>query len=129
NYGAGSSRDWAAKAQALLGVKAVVARSIERIHRSNLIGMGVIPLQFRDGQSVDDLKLDGSEMLDFVGLDDLQVGDNPVLLVIRRADGERDEVEVGVRIDSLQEVRYLRNGGVLPYVIRKVVARTKAINA
>mgnify|MGYP003582366129 FL=1 len=126
NYGAGSSRDWAAKAQALLGVKAVVARSIERIHRSNLIGMGVIPLQFRDGQSVDDLRLDGSEALDFVGLDDLQVGDNPVLLVIRRAGGERDEVQVGVRIDSLQEVRYLRNGGVLPYVIRKVVARTMA---
>ncbi|OAI92807.1 aconitate hydratase AcnA [Pseudomonas putida] len=129
NYGAGSSRDWAAKAQALLGVKAVVARSIERIHRSNLIGMGVIPLQFKDGQSVDDLKLDGSEALDFIGLDDLQVGDNPVLLVIRRADGERNEVQVGVRIDSRQEVRYLRNGGVLPYVIRKVVARTKFIDA
>ncbi|MCU1724294.1 aconitate hydratase AcnA [Pseudomonas sp. 5P_5.1_Bac1] len=125
NYGAGSSRDWAAKAQALLGVKAVVARSIERIHRSNLIGMGVIPLQFRDGQSVDDLGLDGCELLDFVGLDDLRVGDNSVTLVIHRANGERRDVDLNVRIDSTQEVRYLRNGGVLPYVIRKVVARTK----
>ncbi|MDU9394673.1 aconitate hydratase AcnA [Pseudomonas sp. zfem002] len=126
NYGAGSSRDWAAKAQALLGVKAVVARSIERIHRSNLIGMGVIPLQFREGQGVDDLRLDGSEQLDFLGLDDLQVGDNPVTLLIHRASGGRQEIGLGVRIDSLQEVRYLRNGGVLPYVIRKVVARTKS---
>ena len=126
NYGAGSSRDWAAKAQALLGVRAVVARSIERIHRSNLIGMGVIPLQFREGQGVDDLRLDGSEQVDFLGLDDLRVGDNPVTLVIRRASGECQEVGLGVRIDSLQEIRYLRNGGVLPYVIRKVVARTKS---
>ncbi|WP_110970511.1 aconitate hydratase AcnA [Pseudomonas huaxiensis] len=124
NYGAGSSRDWAAKAQALLGVKAVVARSIERIHRSNLIGMGVIPLQFREGQSVDDLSLDGREQLDFIGLDDLRVGDNQVTLVIHRANGERQDVDLLVRIDSTQEVRYLRNGGVLPYVIRKVVART-----
>lgn len=126
NYGAGSSRDWAAKAQALLGVRAVVARSVERIHRSNLIGMGVVPLQFRDGQGVEDLQLDGSEALDFVGLDDLRVGDNPVLLVIRRADGRCEEVELGVRIDSQQEISYLRHGGVLPYVVRKVVARTKA---
>ena len=102
-----------------------MARSVERIHRSNLIGMGVLPMQFRDGQAVEDLNLDGSELLDFVGLDDLRVGDNPVLLVIRRADGEREEVELGVRIDSQQEIRYLRHGGVLPYVVRKVVARTK----
>ncbi|MEE1925192.1 aconitate hydratase AcnA [Pseudomonas sp. 148P] len=125
NYGAGSSRDWAAKAQALLGVKAVVARSIERIHRSNLIGMGVVPLQFREGQGVDELRLDGSEQLDFLGLDDLRVGDNPVTLVIRRASGECQEVGLGVRIDSQQEIRYLRHGGVLPYVVRKVVARTR----
>ncbi|MGY2341925.1 aconitate hydratase AcnA [Pseudomonas sp. SDO5532_S415] len=125
NYGAGSSRDWAAKAQALLGVKAVVARSIERIHRSNLIGMGVIPLQFKDGQSVDDLDLQGNEQFDFLGLDDLKVGDNPVTMLIRRARGQSQPVELAVRIDSLQEIRYLINGGVLPYVIRKVVQRTR----
>ncbi|WP_273820388.1 MULTISPECIES: aconitate hydratase AcnA [Pseudomonas] len=125
NYGAGSSRDWAAKAQALLGVKAVVAQSIERIHRSNLIGMGVIPLQFRAGQSVDDLQLQGDERLDFLGLDDLDVGDNRVALLIHRANGTTQEVQLGVRIDSTQEVRYLVNGGVLPFVIRKVVKRTR----
>lgn len=125
NYGAGSSRDWAAKAQALLGVKAVVAQSIERIHRSNLIGMGVLPLVFQPGQCADDLRLDGSEQFDFVGLDDLVVGENPISLIIRRAEGHRDEVKVIARIDSQQEVRYLSNGGVLPFVIRKVVARTR----
>ncbi|WP_338473606.1 aconitate hydratase AcnA [Pseudomonas sp. MS646] len=125
NYGAGSSRDWAAKAQALLGVKAVVARSIERIHRSNLIGMGVIPLQFMPGQSVDDLALQGDERFDFFGLDDLDVGDNPVSMVMQRANGESLQVSLNVRIDSLQEIRYLVNGGVLPFVIRKVVQRTQ----
>ncbi|WP_414155214.1 aconitate hydratase AcnA [Pseudomonas sp. BNK-43-a] len=125
NYGAGSSRDWAAKAQALLGVKAVVAQSIERIHRSNLIGMGVLPLVFKPGQSVDDLRLDGREQFDFLGLDELAVGENVIKLIIRRADGRRDEAEVIARVDSQQEVRYLVNGGVLPFVIRKVVARTR----
>lgn len=126
NYGAGSSRDWAAKAQALLGVRAVVAQSIERIHRSNLIGMGVLPLVFKPGQSVDDLGLDGSEHFDFLGLDELVVGENRIKLIIHRADGRRDEAEVIARVDSQQEVRYLANGGVLPFVIRKVVARTRA---
>lgn len=125
NYGAGSSRDWAAKAQALLGVKAVIAQSIERIHRSNLIGMGVLPLVFKPGQGVDDLQLDGTEQFDFLGLDDLVVGENPVTLTIRRADGRCDQVEVIARVDSQQEVRYLTHGGVLPFVIRKVVARTR----
>jgi aconitate hydratase len=125
NYGAGSSRDWAAKAQALLGVKAVVAQSIERIHRSNLIGMGVIPLQFPAGQSADDLALRGDERFDFVGLDDLAVGDNAVTLIMHRGNGERQSVQLAVRIDSLQEIRYLRHGGVLPFVIRKVVQRTR----
>ncbi|MNM65046.1 Aconitate hydratase [compost metagenome] len=125
NYGAGSSRDWAAKAQALLGVRAVVARSIERIHRSNLIGMGVLPLLFKDGERVDDLQLDGSEQFDFVGLDELTVGENRIRLLVQRQDGRRDEAELIARIDSLQEIRYLVNGGVLPYVIRKVVKRTR----
>ncbi|RRV10127.1 aconitate hydratase AcnA [Pseudomonas sp. v388] len=124
NYGAGSSRDWAAKAQALLGVKAVVASSVERIHRSNLIGMGVLPLQFAPGQRVADLKLDGSEHFDFAGLDDLVVGNNPVSMTVRRSNGELDQVPLFARIDSLQEIRYLTNGGVLPFVIRKVVKRT-----
>ncbi len=126
NYGAGSSRDWAAKAQALLGVRAVVARSIERIHRSNLIGMGVLPLLFPQGQGVDDLQLDGSERFDFIGLDELTVGENRIRLQILRADGRRDEAELVARLDSQQEIRYLANGGVLPYVIRKVVQRTRA---
>lgn len=125
NYGAGSSRDWAAKAQALLGVKAVVARSIERIHRSNLIGMGVLPLVFKQGQSVADLNLDGSEHFDFVGLDELVVGENRIGLEVVRVDGARDQFELIARFDSLQEIRYLTNGGVLPYVIRKVVKRTR----
>jgi len=125
NYGAGSSRDWAAKAQALLGVKAVVAQSIERIHRSNLIGMGVIPLQFKPGLSVDDLDLQGDERFDFFGLDELSVGDNHVTMVMHRTNGGQQQVELGVRIDSLQEIRYLVNGGVLPFVIRKVVQRTR----
>lgn len=124
NYGAGSSRDWAAKAQALLGVKAVVASSVERIHRSNLIGMGVIPLQFKAGQRVQDLNLDGSEHFDFAGLDDLVVGNNPVTMTLRRSNGDQEQVELHARIDSLQEIRYLTNGGVLPFVIRKVVKRT-----
>ncbi|WP_434575659.1 aconitate hydratase AcnA [Pseudomonas sp. Z3-6] len=126
NYGAGSSRDWAAKAQALLGVKAVVAQSIERIHRSNLIGMGVIPLQFKPGLSVDDLALQGDERFDFLGLDELSVGDNRVDMVMHRSSGEQQQVELRVRIDSLQEIRYLVNGGVLPFVIRKVVQRTRS---
>ncbi|MNO71114.1 Aconitate hydratase [compost metagenome] len=124
NYGAGSSRDWAAKAQALLGVRAVVARSIERIHRSNLIGMGVLPLLFQEGQGVDDLQLDGTEHFDFVGLDELAVGENQVRMEIQGAEGRREQVELIARFDSLQEIRYLTNGGVLPYVIRKVVKRT-----
>jgi len=124
NYGAGSSRDWAAKVQALLGVKAVVARSIERIHRSNLIGMGILPLQFRAGEYVEDLELQGTESFDFMGLDDLQVGENRVDLRISRAGESQRQVELGLRIDSLQEIRYLENGGVLPFVIRKIVKRT-----
>jgi aconitate hydratase len=124
NYGAGSSRDWAAKAQALLGVKAVVASSIERIHRSNLIGMGVLPLTFKDGQTVADLNLDGTEQFDFAGLDDLVVGSNAVRMTIRGTNGEHRVIELLARVDSLQEIRYLTNGGVLPFVIRKVVKRT-----
>ncbi|MCS4251483.1 aconitate hydratase AcnA [Pseudomonas sp. BIGb0164] len=125
NYGAGSSRDWAAKVLSLLGVKAVVARSIERIHRSNLIGMGVLPLVFADGASVQDLQLDGSERLTFLGLETLQVGENPITLLIDRADGSVSHCALALRLDSQQELGYLEHGGVLPFVIRKTVQRTR----
>jgi aconitate hydratase len=120
NYGAGSSRDWAAKAQALLGVRAVIATSFERIHRSNLIGMGVLPLVFTGPDSAETLGLDGTETLDLLRLDKLAVGDNAVTLCIRRSDGAPREIEVSLRLDAEQEVRYLHHGGVLPYVVRKM---------
>lgn len=123
NYGAGSSRDWAAKAQATLGVKAVVARSFERIHRSNLIGMGVFPIEFKAGQCAADLSLDGSEQFDLNGLDSLTVGINPIQLLITR-NGQQHLFEFVLKIDSSQEILYLRQGGILPYVVRKVVANT-----
>lgn len=125
NYGAGSSRDWAAKVLSLLGIKAVVARSIERIHRSNLIGMGVLPLVFNDEGTVQDLALDGSERLTFLGLDNLQVGANPITLQIDRVDGGLTQCSLVLRLDSLQELGYLVHGGVLPFVIRKTVQRTR----
>lgn len=123
NYGAGSSRDWAAKAQATLGVKAVVARSFERIHRSNLIGMGVFPIEFCPGESAADLALDGSEHFDLEGLATLAVGTNSIRLRISR-NGRQQMVELALKVDSRQELLYLRQGGILPYVVRKVVANT-----
>ncbi|WP_395607931.1 aconitate hydratase AcnA [Pseudomonas sp. B22129] len=125
NYGAGSSRDWAAKVLSLLGIKAVVARSIERIHRSNLIGMGVLPLVFAEGATVQDLALDGSERLDFMGLGALKVGENPITLQITRADNAVTSTVLALRLDSMQELGYLEHGGVLPFVIRKTVQRTR----
>jgi aconitate hydratase len=126
NYGAGSSRDWAAKAQALLGVKAVVARNFERIHRSNLIGMGVLPLTFAGDERADTLNLDGTETLALQGLDALRVGDNNVALTITRADGGQTVLALHLRLDAEQEIIYLSHGGVLPYVVRKMVQRKKA---
>lgn len=120
NYGAGSSRDWAAKAQALLGVRIVIAKSFERIHRSNLIGMGIIPLQFVAHTDADSLNLTGNERLDFYGLDEMRVGSNLITLHLNG-----HELQLTLRIDSRQEINYLRNGGVLPYVIRKVVDATQ----
>ncbi|MGY2376382.1 aconitate hydratase AcnA [Pseudomonas sp. SDO524_S393] len=125
NYGAGSSRDWAAKVLSLLGIKVVVARSIERIHRSNLIGMGVLPLVFAEGASVQGVQLDGSERLTFLGLDNLKVGENPITLQVERADGRVAERLLALRLDSQQELGYLEHGGVLPFVIRKTVQRTR----
>jgi aconitate hydratase len=120
NYGAGSSRDWAAKAQALLGVHAVVARSFERIHRSNLIGMGVLPLVFTGGDNAQALDLDGTESFDLLGLDDLAVGENMITMRIGRAGRAPRELKVALHLDAEQEIRYLRHGGVLPYVVRKM---------
>ncbi|WNM34789.1 aconitate hydratase AcnA [Streptomyces sp. Li-HN-5-11] len=122
NYGAGSSRDWAAKAQALLGVRAVIAQSYERIHRSNLIGMGVLPLEFaEDGHRPD---FTGTEELTFAGLDDLSVGMNQVSLRITKPDGNWSAARVTLRILSRQELAYLREGGILPYVVRRSLARS-----
>lgn len=119
NYGAGSSRDWAAKAQATLGVRLVVAQSFERIHRSNLIGMGIFPVRFPAGQTAESLCLTGDERLDFAGLDELWVGINSITLQIIRPDGRSDSVALELPLDSSQELLYLCQGGILPYVIRK----------
>ena len=121
DYGMGSSRDWAAKGTALLGVKAVVAKSFERIHRSNLLGMGVLPLEFTGGQSAESLALDGTETF---SLPELGEGLKPkqiLELVIKRANGSVDRASVQVRIDTLIEVEYYRHGGILPYVLRQLL--------
>ena len=120
-YGTGSSRDWAAKGTQLLGIKAVVARSFERIHRSNLVGMGVLPLQFKGTDSWQTLKLTGSEIIDVIPHPDLKP-QSDALLVISRADGSRQEVVVTLRVDTPIEVTYYRNGGILPYVLRQLLA-------
>jgi len=126
NYGAGSSRDWAAKAQATLGVKAVIAQSFERIHRSNLIGMGILPITFAGGVDAQSLKLTGNESLEFNGLEALQVGANAISLTIIRAEGTQTSVSLILQLDSQQEILYLEEGGILPYVVRKVVAQAQS---
>jgi aconitate hydratase len=121
-YGTGSSRDWAAKGTRLLGVKAVVAESYERIHRSNLVGMGVLPLQFQADTNRQALHLDGTETFDLNGLSGgIQPG-MTVTIVIHRVDGSTTEVPLLCRIDTLDEVEYFRNGGILQYVLRQLLA-------
>ena len=120
-YGTGSSRDWAAKGTFLLGVKAVIVRSFERIHRSNLVGMGVLPLQFKGADSVLSLAIKGEEEIDVLGLDDIHP-QQELTLVIRRKDGSRQEVKVLSRIDTPIEVDYYKHGGILPYVLRELMA-------
>jgi aconitate hydratase len=122
-YGTGSSRDWAAKGTNLLGVKAVVAQSFERIHRSNLVGMGVLPLQFKEGTTAQSLRLDGSEIYDIVGLDAHLKPQQDVVLKIRRRDGAVEEVPVRCRIDTPIEIDYYQHGGILPCVLRQLVAK------
>jgi aconitate hydratase len=119
-YGTGSSRDWAAKGTQLLGIKAVVARSFERIHRSNLVGMGVLPLQFRPGDSWQSLGLKGDETFDIV-LADTLAPQQDATLVVTRPDGKRSEVPLVLRIDTAIEVDYYRHGGILPYVLRQLL--------
>jgi aconitate hydratase len=117
-YGTGSSRDWAAKGTRLLGIKAVIAESFERIHRSNLVGMGVLPLQFPDGVDRKSLKLDGSETFDITGISGGIKPRMPVKVAIKRANGQVDSIDALCRIDTLDEVEYYRHGGILPYVLR-----------
>src|SRR5438477_288060 len=121
-YGTGSSRDWAAKGTRLLGVKAVIAASFERIHRSNLVGMGVLPLQFLEGTNAQTLSLDGSEMFSITGLSDSIEPGKTVTLEIERKNGKRDSVPVKLRIDTPIEIDYYRHGGILQFVLRQLLA-------
>ena len=120
-YGTGSSRDWAAKGTKLLGVKAVIAESFERIHRSNLIGMGILPLQFKDNINRKNLNLVGSELISVIGL---EKGVNPsdeVNLEIKYASGDIKKIKTLCRIDTKNELEYYKNGGILQYVLRNMI--------
>lgn len=121
-YGTGSSRDWAAKGTRLLGVEAVVAESFERIHRSNLIGMGVMPLQFKDGDSRESLGLKGDETFDITGIEGDIKPRQDIVMTVNYADGSSKEVTLLCRIDTVDEVDYYRNGGILHYVLRQLAA-------
>ena len=123
-YGTGSSRDWAAKGTRLLGAKAVVAQSFERIHRSNLVGMGVLPCQFKEGVNAASLSLDGTEQFDLIGLESGVKPLQDLTLVITRANGEKEEVPVILRIDTPIEIDYYQHGGILPFVLRQLLAGT-----
>jgi aconitate hydratase len=122
-YGTGSSRDWAAKGTNLLGVKAVVAQSFERIHRSNLVGMGVLPLQFTEDTTAQTLKLDGTETFDVLGLDSKLKPQQDLTLRITRANGQSENVSVKCRIDTPIEIDYYQHGGILPFVLRQLVTK------
>ena len=120
-YGAGSSRDWAAKGTKLLGVKAVIAESFERIHRSNLIGMGILPLQFKGNLNRKNLKFVGSELISVI---DIEKGINPsdeVIIEIKYASGDIKKINTLCRIDTKNELEYYKNGGILQYVLRNMI--------
>ncbi len=125
-YGSGSSRDWAAKGPRLLGVRAVIAESYERIHRSNLVGMGILPLQFEAGQNAESLGLTGEEVFDFDGLGELLdskfAGGRTLTVKATGTDGKAREFTARVRIDTPQEILYYENGGILQYVLRQLAA-------
>ncbi|MGE0116292.1 MAG: aconitate hydratase, partial [Steroidobacteraceae bacterium] len=120
-YGTGSSRDWAAKGTQLLGIKAVIAKSFERIHRSNLVGMGVLPLQFKPGDSIDSLGIKGDETFEIRGISDHMAPQQEMTLVITRPDGRQQDVTLISRIDTPIEVDYYRHGGILPFVLRQIL--------
>jgi aconitate hydratase len=120
-YGTGSSRDWAAKGTMLLGVRAVVAQSFERIHRSNLVGMGVLPCQFQDGMSAQSLGLDGSEQFDILGINSKIAPQQKISLAVHRSDGSVTTVPIQLRIDTPIEIDYYRHGGILPFVLRQLL--------
>jgi aconitate hydratase len=119
-YGTGSSRDWAAKGPKLLGIRAVIAESFERIHRSNLLGMGILPLQFLPGEDRDSLGLSGEEVYTINGLDRLVPGAQ-ITILAEDAKGKRKEFSALVRIDTPNEIEYYRHGGILPYVLRQTL--------
>ncbi len=122
-YGTGSSRDWAAKGPALLGVKAIIAESFERIHRSNLVGMGVLPLQYQEGQNAEKLGLTGHELFDIVGISQITKPRQELVVRARKPDGSVTEFRVMARLDVPIEIEYYKNGGILPMVLRQVLAR------
>ncbi|HEY0429732.1 MAG TPA: aconitate hydratase [Pyrinomonadaceae bacterium] len=123
-YGTGSSRDWAAKGTRLMGVKAVVAQSFERIHRSNLVGMGVLPLQFKDGEGAQSYNLTGTETFDLIGLEENEIKPRQnVTLLINRPDGSTEEAVLTLRIDTPIEIEYYKSGGILPYVLRQLLSQ------
>ncbi len=120
-YGVGSSRDWAAKGPALLGVKAVIAESYERIHRSNLVGMGILPLEFMEGENAKTLGLDGSEVYDILGISEGLEPGKILRVRARKGDGSTVEFRVRARLDTPIEVEYYKHGGILQYVLRKML--------
>jgi aconitate hydratase len=120
DYGMGSSRDWAAKGPNLLGIKAAIVESFERIHRSNLIGMGVLPLEFKHGMTRKSLNLDGTEIFDITGVAGGITPAMDVAVKITRADGSTEDITTKCRIDTLDEVEYYRHGGILQYVLRNI---------
>jgi aconitate hydratase len=125
-YGTGSSRDWAAKGPQMLGIKVVVARSFERIHRTNLIGMGILPCQFKPGETIASLKLDGSETYDLTGMEGELKPLQDVTLVIHRKNGATDKAKLVLRADTAIELEYLKHGGILPYVLREIISAQAA---
>jgi len=118
-YGSGSSRDWAAKGPKLLGVRAVIAQSFERIHRSNLVGMGILPLQFRDGESAESLGLTGRERYTIEGV--AEAGPGRAITVVAVGDGGETRFETQCRLDSATDVDYFRAGGILTHVLRQLM--------
>jgi aconitate hydratase len=120
DYGTGSSRDWAAKGTALLGVKAVIAESFERIHRSNLVCMGILPLQFKSNENAESLELDGTELYNITGIENKLKPGEKLLVCANRKDGEKIEFMVTARIDSPIELSYYRHGGIVAYVMRRL---------